>query len=553
MYARYAIPAWIALIVSSLLLGCGELDTVFPSGTYQVDALVNKKTALSKSALISKDDQVYPYFANQVGDDPDLTGLIVFLQNPQGQTAGAKIQYVLKAGTVVPKTEVISLSQQNLPAEILVPVGAMDKDLPPFVLPETLSAGPYILVYQVLGEDGVLYRGEKNVFYLGDAAFSLERISTYLPDVSGSSPFPQGLAVMLEAQIVSDERLDPYVIWYNGKKRFSEGYAAKGACLILWNAPEEIGFQTIRAELLPQGPVSNFSGKFTEISLPVSAQANIPGYFSGDVDQIAYLYQLQGGLRDSIAPEAADRALVFRGAKNSPRWMPSGSIYGLGIGTGDVYTLPAFSPVAPEEGAEKPEHAGRFMLRFRPVAAGTIFSVRFDSGSPSEAVFMDLSFSGEDLILQIKTPEKSESVSLGHNPGEAEGFTSLFIDFSAGDRSFEAGLSLENRTEGPARLQKLAFSGPLVPAVTGAGSLQFGASLTQAPQKADDSQAEQIFPVSAIIDEFALAWGNHFPRIEPEEAYAATGEKTPDPASGEAEYTELPPDGEDAPDPQNAS
>ncbi|MDR1239592.1 MAG: hypothetical protein LBK27_05730 [Treponema sp.] len=551
MSIRYAVPALAILLGSSFLLSCGELDAVFPSsGTYQVDALVNKELSLSKSSLISKGDKIYPYFASPVSGDPDVRGLAVFLQTPAGQTAGARIRYTLKTGTAA-KTEEQTSSRQDVPAEILVSVNTMDKDLPSFSLPETLEAGPYIMVYQVLGEDSVLFRDEKNVYYLKDAKFSLDKIRTYLPGVSASPLIPQGIVVMLEAQVDSDERLDPYIIWYSGKKRISEGYAVRGSGRILWNAPEEVGFQTIRAELLPQGPVSNFAGKFTEISLPVAAAAHIPGAFSGDPDQIAWRYELQGDLKDSQAPDSAVRELVFRGTKKNPQWMPGDTVYGLGTGAGDVYALSAFSFAAPEDQAEKTEQAGRFMLRFQPVEAGPVFGIRLDSVPPAGPVFLNLSFSGEDLSLEITTPEKSESVFLDYSPGETESFVSLFIDFAAGNGFFEARLSRENSRQPPARSRKLAILSPLM----GTGSLQLGAPLGQAVpgQKADEPQAEQSFPISAIFDEFALVRGNHVPRIEMEAEKVSPKPDTEEAALLEAESVKPPRSEEETPEPQNLS
>jgi hypothetical protein len=108
--------------------------------------------------------------------------------------------------------------------DLIVEAARMEGDLTPFLLPEGLEIGQYKLVFQVLGDQGVLNRIEKTIYYVADALFSLNAFTAYLPGgIEGSSIVPPGTDVMLEVQIAADKRLEPYVVWYNGKKRIGEG------------------------------------------------------------------------------------------------------------------------------------------------------------------------------------------------------------------------------------------------------------------------------------------------------------------------------------------
>ena len=100
--------AAIILICVSLFTACGELDMLFPSnGSYQVKILVNSGS-LEDCSIISSADQIQPYFTVSVADDPDLIGLLVYIQNDQGRIVGEKIRYTLQHqadGAVQPETE----------------------------------------------------------------------------------------------------------------------------------------------------------------------------------------------------------------------------------------------------------------------------------------------------------------------------------------------------------------------------------------------------------------------------------------------------------------
>lgn len=580
MCAQKVTSGLIILSIASFFVTCGELDTVLPTtGTYRVNALVNNMS-LNECSLIGAGDRIYPYFTTSVLDDPDVRGLVVFLQTPGGETVGQKVRYSLKteeepeeretrtdgsretdggteknaekeegtqtaeagedgqaetedpdfhtAATSGETSERVRAAEpaavESTETETFIRVTRLDKDLPAFPLPKNLKIGHYILVFQILGEKETLDRTEKGIYYLDDAVFSLNDIQRYLPDVSnGSHLIPPGITIMLEAKVAADERLDPYVIWYNGKKRIGEGRISEGAGLMLWQAPEQTGFHTIRAEAFPRRPEAGIYGKAREISLPVSSKAAGAGYFSGESEYITHWYQFRGNLQDSRIPVATERALIPKGERAS-HWTARNNIYGLSVGSRDIYLLPAFSFI-PEE---KKPGAGRFMFRFKPVEAGTVFSVLLKSESPSDSVYMDLVLSEEALELNITGPETSEVIPADYAPEEAEGFITLFIDFSAAGSQLAVNLSRENTPPVPPEPKIIALSSPL----SGEGSFQFGASLNNTGAGGADAAGGSApaegrpVPVTAILDEFAVGW-LETPLLSEEPAPDS------DPASGE--------------------
>jgi hypothetical protein len=90
-------PAFLpAAFLILFLAACGEMDTILPSSvTYQVSASVGK-TSLDDYSVVGKNDAVQPVFINPTVNDPDLTGLLVYLRNPEGETVGEKVYYLLK-------------------------------------------------------------------------------------------------------------------------------------------------------------------------------------------------------------------------------------------------------------------------------------------------------------------------------------------------------------------------------------------------------------------------------------------------------------------------
>jgi hypothetical protein len=538
-YIRTIRRAFFILFAVSCLFSCGELDTVLPSaGTYRVDALVNE-VSLNDCSLIGREDKIYPYFVSPLNDDPDVTGLMVVVEDSSGHVMGRKIHYTLggdpaetevfpgDSGEAVEETgdagesgesdapelgQVRAAESINIiePAEIdeltvQIPVTRLDKNLPFFTLPDSLEIGQYTMSFQVLGKKEVLYREEKTIYYLEDAEFSLGDIQKYLPGLSaGSHLIPPGLTIMLEAQVLSDERLDPYIIWYSGRKRLSEGRFAGGSGFMLWKAPEQTGFHTIRAEIFPVRPVAGLAGRSREITLPISSKVKSAGYFSPPPENIMHWYLFQGNLQDSKTPVSTERALIPREEKNS-RWLPEDNIYGLAAGPKASYLLPLFSFAGPEE----THKSGRFMLRFKPVSEGVIFSALFKAeSSPRDQVCVNLSFFGEALTLDIMGREESASIPLRYVPEEENGFISLFVDFSIREDRFDARLSREHDENLPPEPASVSLPNPL----SGEGSFQLGASLAEPEIPETEEEADSVppedqalSPLVVIFDEAALS------------------------------------------------
>jgi hypothetical protein len=496
----------VILFLLPLFGGCGELDTLLPSsGPYQVKALVND-TSLDDCSLINAGDAIHPYFASSVANDPDITGLMVFVRNARGAVVGGKTVYTLESGT---EGDAQTGSEPEDPAAIqsgentVIPVKRLDKNLPRFSLPEQLAMGQYTLVFKVLGGDETLYQTEQNIYYLHNASLLLKEIQMYLPDISaGSRLVPPGAAIMLEARLDVDPRLDPYIKWYNGKKLVNEGSLSGGAARFLWKAPEETGFHSLRAEAFPSRSYQGIAGSSREIVIPVSAKASGLNLVDGAAPELLHRYQFNGDVRDSLSTASPERELIPQGER-PPRWSPAGHIYGLLSGPDDAYLFP---PVSFQRGAD--ENGGRLLLRFKPLTDGRILSALF-AAPASRSFEMNLSLAGETLVLSCGAEGlPAEEIAA---PLSASGeYITAAIDFFFQGNRFEVALnpaySAESEQQvsfldGYPEFQRYATSVALAVPLGGDCVLRIGVSA----QKAEDAEAEPVAGVSTVIwDEFAI-------------------------------------------------
>jgi disks large protein 1 len=283
------------------------METLFPSnGSYQVRTMVNN-SPLEECSLIRSNDKIRPYFAVSVANDPDLIGLLVYVQDSSENVIGNKVQYTLlpyARETALTEEELAALLEEanpdedtkaeasgpvpELPEILEVAVKSFSSRLPYFPLPKELKIGPYTLVFEAVGKKETLSHMEANVYYLGGAAFDLKDMVMYLSGLSGPQLISPETSVLLEASFDFDRRLDPYVIWYSGKNIISEGLMSDGAGKILWKAPEEAGFYPLRLEAFPVYlKRSAYNGFSREINLPVSPRAVSLGYFftAGEVSR----------------------------------------------------------------------------------------------------------------------------------------------------------------------------------------------------------------------------------------------------------------------------
>ena len=393
MSLRVAGRSFAVLFILSLFLGCGDLDSLFSKGeAYQVTAMVNGNS-LDTCSIVRSGDKIRPFFAASVERDPDLTGLLVYIEDSNGAVVGDQVLYILqpyygntvdaaaheKSGRLGDETagehdldrqaawgfiESLAIREQwsfidSIPeAEnppIVVPVRSLNRAIPFFPLP-AMEVGPYKLVFEAVGKKETLHRTETDIFFLDNAEFLVKDISIYLPRVSDTQLIPPGATVMLESRLDFDSRFDPYVVWYNGKSTISEGKISEGAGTILWKAPERTGFYSLRIEVFPFQLRGSFAGFFREITLPVSSKATTvsKGYFFGEGPEYPAVSPLAMG---TIFPEyerTAASAVLEEGAPVLPRpallrWYQfEGDLYDTVSGFGAEETLVSGSDKAPQ-------------------------------------------------------------------------------------------------------------------------------------------------------------------------------------------------------------
>jgi hypothetical protein len=455
-------------------------DLVLPTNEiYKVDAYINE-SSLKVCSIIKQNDVIRPYFISSLGNDPDIQGLIVFLQTPSGTLVSKKTWYTIKTKTSEskpaaalsepeepPQVPVVftpsspaedepeppAASEQTLRENVIedlseydiVEVSRLDQDLPGFTLTEPMAIGQYIMVFQVLGEKELLYAIEKPIYFLGDAELALTDMRYYLPGIPANPHLvPPGIKVILEAEISADQRLDPYIIWYDGKKRIGEGKVSSGAHQLIWKVPERTGFHTIKSVVFPFEPIqnSNLNGASRELSLPISARTKNTGYFAYQAEQFAYWYRFESNLVDSKAPSDAKRALHPQ--SSAPRWVTYNSMYGLGVGNDDQYLLTEplfiFDP--------KQEVSGNIASHLLPLSDGTILAFGFQTfdkidHSPLSPLVLRLSAEGQNLILALTRGETSYHASLDLTDLEPQSFITLNIAFTVRQSQISARVTLE--------------------------------------------------------------------------------------------------------------
>ena len=302
-----------------------------------------------------------------------------------------------------------------------------------------------------------------------------------------------------------DNTLNPYIVWFNGRRIISEGYFSDGAAKILWRAPEQNTFHLLRAEVFPVRAGHGLAGVSREISLPVSTRAAEASSIAANSPGLLHWYLFEGDLRDSGNP-LSDAHRLRPAGTNLPNWMPAGGSFGLATGLRDIYMLPeiSFSRIEAEE--------GQFLLRFRPLADGNIFTVQFESVE-GEYVEMNLSFESDRLFLSLRSPTATviKSQAVMRNV-----FTAAAIDFSMLPDRLEANLNLletrlpivtglypgaGNEDEDASYQEQDAISIALRVPLMGEFTVLLGAA---EGQEFTTEQANQNELFTAIWDEFAL-------------------------------------------------
>jgi len=392
------------LVFLVFLSGCDAADSFLSSGgAYRLNARVNG-IPLNECSFVVWGDKINPYFEEPISNDPDVTALMVFLRNPKGELVGRKVLY--------------SLDGDAEDDETVIQVKSFDDVLPSFPMPENMSSGQYTMVSQVMSERDVLKKTEKTFFYLGNIVFSFESINTHLPGVTENTQIiPTGCVVMLEAKVNFDSSLDPYIVWFNGRKKVSEGKFSEAANLLFWEAPEQSGFFSISAEIFPAERYVGFAGYQKEASLIVSSKTVDMHLVSEDIPQLLHWYIFDGNLNDSKSRTSAERSLKPVSGKN--QWMSANGTYGLAAGHNKAIAFPKV-PVS-GNGHE----SWQTLFRFKPINEGIIFSVQFGSSSD---ISMNLKREDHDLVLTLSSP--MDTVSQVLRMPEQNSFLTAGVNFS---------------------------------------------------------------------------------------------------------------------------
>jgi hypothetical protein len=500
------------------LAACKQLDTVLPSrGSYRVNALVNF-SSLDECSVIAVEDTVLPYFSSSVAGDPDLTSLVVYLEDSGGKPVGNRVRYTIETLSGPPETDPVEaesplktdetevqtriIEAAPSPRDLVIPVDSFTGQLPPFPMAGNLEIGRYTMVFEIRGKHDLLNRARRPIYYTGNRDFEAAGIRYYLPGSYGNRHLvPQGINVMLETRVDHGEDLEPYVVWYTGTRRIGEGFIQNGTARLIWKAPRQTGFHTIRAELFPFEPQTMSRGVERQLSLPVSSDVkeNVPSIRDGD---FLYRYGLAGDLLEAgTGPELVRKNPATR----EPRWHPVEQIYGLVLEEGDVYEVPPrsldFSALAGDK-----DGLLRFFIRFFPQDEGTIFGTRLDQGL--ESVFLRLFLAEKALYLELKTGNETSLSKALELDGTESSFLGIVVDLEIRETGIRAFLEAADSPLPPPHLRLPPETGEraefpfLRPETSAKGELRswLGTARTVGnPAPASDSPSSP----TAVVDDFS--------------------------------------------------
>lgn len=499
MLVRNVIKIPVLLIILGFLGGCAPMDSLFPSiGNYKVNVLINN-LPLDECSFAKSGDIIRPFFEESVFNDPDITGLEVFLRNSMGSIVGWEVFYELtqvqqdensedtgnseinndididsltndeqvseinddlqseESSNQDPSNQDLSnqdLSNQDLSnqgstnqADIIIPANLNLRDLnsssaslsvqvknldylPSFPLPSDLRMGRYTIVFHIMSGNNILQRIEKPFFYLSETDFNFKSINVNLPGIAESTQLiPTGTVIMLEANVDYDSNLDPYIEWYSGRRKISEGKLSDGAGYLFWKAPEESGFFSFRAVVLPVDGYKDLSGFQKDVSLLVtSTPIDIHLVSESNLKQgmeLVHWYILEANLLDSKMTSSAERSL--RHEKNTPKWRAANGTYGVSTGFDNNIFLPRVSF------SHNDSNDWQIMVRFKPVNNGGILSAQIDR---NKNIYMHLYIDGPHLILTLTSPLVTVSqvyTLLTPNTASMSGFTGRLANTTSED------------------------------------------------------------------------------------------------------------------------
>ena len=378
----------IILVFFSVFFGaCEAMDTILPStGHYKVNLQING-ALLDDCSFIRFSDEIYPYFEEPVSDDKDVTGLLIYLKDAAGETIGRKVSY-----DISPEKSY----------DTIITVESLDNNLPSFPIPGNLPMGKYSFIFQVMSGKDILQKTEKTFFYLGANKFSFSGVNLNMPGVTETPLIiPKNTVIMLEAVLDFDNRFNPYIIWYEGKNKISEGKFSDGAAVLFWKAPEQSGFSSLRAEVFPLENYNEYKGYQNEFSVLVSSKTK-DFNLAEDIPQLMYWYTFESDLNDSKI--VSDERALIPAANNSPVWKGMNGTYGLSTGQNNSFNLPNVK--IPNNDVKTWQTLFRFKLLEED---DVIFSVFFGK---NKDVFMSLLKEDQRLKLVLQSPSDEVSQSL---------------------------------------------------------------------------------------------------------------------------------------------
>ncbi|MDR2658614.1 MAG: hypothetical protein LBC27_01305 [Spirochaetaceae bacterium] len=384
-------------------------------------------------------------------------------------------------------------------------------DLPMLRIGDDLPAGFYTIVFNVIASNGTILNSvEKPFYYLANETLVVEDIISYLPGVSSTTRIvPPGEKVLLEALIQADAAVTPYIVWYNGKDRINEGFAAEGAERIFWVAPAQNGFQNIRIEVFPFNPNKYYPlmrGISRSVSLPISQKHGRNGLYAGMDTQLSRWYRLWGNLKDERDP--LNTALGLIKTEDTPvRWLPVSGTYGLAIGVVDAYRLPGafFKYIQNNEGS------GELLFRFTPWSGES-------DGPLLSAVLQNLNEEGGVCSVWISLTEEFISLNVAYNDEifeaqtplvfDSDGFVSAALDFQFFEESTTVSLGLKtvetNFVEDIENWERISIGF----IASKEGYIQFGGAF-------DTPDARRLNSVTSVLTEIAVLYPAVSPAIIP--------------------------------------
>jgi hypothetical protein len=412
------------------------------------------------------------------------------------------------AGGSYDNTTVTNASSRYAKPTAIINVENIYGELPKLNLDSGLPAGFYTIVFDVIASNGAILNSvEKPFYYLAGEKLRIDDIASYLPGISATAGIvPPGEKVMLEVVLEASSEVKPYIIWYNGKEKISEGPAYTGANRIFWIAPNQNGFQNIRTEVFPFNPNRHpfIHGISRSVSLPVSQRHGREGRYADMEIQLNRWYRLWGNLKDTRDPASITAELIKIEGAEAPQvqWLPVSGSYGLAVGARDSYQMPGdlFKQIQVNEGS------GEIFFRFAPVntaADSLLLSALLQNLDPANGSCAVQAALGEQtLVLRVFYKDETYEAQVPLIYDE-DGFISAALDFQFFETSVTVSIGVETpETKTIETWEQISFDF----AAGGNGTIQFGGGFNTL--ETTDITSDNI---TAILTEIAT----QYPAISP--------------------------------------